>query len=145
MKKKTLLKSSHLFCVTAVLALLSMFGCSSTDSVNAVSTPVDLGVRATPMGTIKVVKISNATDPALKCALTITDASIPPVKMEARVGTEYDASAPMTEAMPLESESNTFEWTAPIAQSLVAGSHVWIRATWDDGTVVESGLEDFVL
>lgn len=74
--------------------------------------------------------------------VTVTGTNQIPTQLSARIGSTYDDQATLREATQVS--AGTFEVEFPTA-SIVAGVHVWVRATYPDGSVCETGADDFGL
>jgi hypothetical protein len=145
------------FMATVVLAL-SLAGCGGSSAPAGGSgdgsgnhdpgrsTGQVLGTRGVPGGTITVScdgPLQPGTSALFHLALS---AGMPaPSSVQAWIGVAYDPAAVGVAATPVAATPGTWDAAVTIPSPVTAGSHVWVRLTFADGSVVETGGEDFML
>ncbi len=144
--------------IAIVVLVMSLAGCGDSSAPSAGSgqssgngngapgpgTSQVLGTRGVPGGTI-TVSCDSALQPGANVVFHLAlSAGMPaPSAVQAWIGVAYDPAATGVAATP----AATGVWDAAIVipSSVTAGSHVWVRLTFADGSVVETGSEDFML
>ena len=147
----------HYF-ISAVILLVSLVGCGGSSgnggasaAGGSVAAPPSvagqlLGSRNVPGGTITV-----SSDGPLQYGtanvfhLTLSPDMPVPTMVRAWIGIAYDSSADGIQATPAATVPGSYEVTVTLPSSVAAGSHVWVRLLFADGSVIETGSEDFLL
>jgi hypothetical protein len=127
-------------------ALVVIAGCSGGGGEGGpapVSGDRSLGSRPVPGGTIAVVRRAD-TGVATPFRITFTG-GVQPGAVLVRLGAAYDAGAATTAASVVAGTPGVYEVELSVPATPPAGTRVWVRLSWADGTVVESGLDDFAL
>ncbi len=104
-----------------------------------------LGKRTVPGGSIAVAKVGTiATGAPATFRITVSSA-VAPNQVLAWIGAEYDPNATGTAASLEAGSTNVYSVTLTIPATIDASTHVWIRLIHADGSVIETGADDFSL
>lgn len=105
-----------------------------------------LGSRNVPGGTITVSTAGPVQAGAANVfRLTLSPDMPTPTGVRAWIGIAYDPAAEGIQATPVATTPGSYEITLTVPSPVTAGSHVWVRLSFADGSVVETGSEDFLL
>lgn len=144
----------HLLGAAAIL-LLACAGCGSsggdapTGGGGATPPPAggsSLGSRSVPGGTIAVAA-AGAVQPGADNVFRITLGGGMPAPGEVRawIGVGYDPAIAGIVATPVAGAPGAYDVALAVPAPLAAGVHVWVRLTFSDGSLIETGSEDFPL
>ncbi len=141
-----ILSTTRLSLVTATLALSAILaGCGGgggSDPAASTTTTVSLGARGMP-GTALSVTAETPIAAGQPVSVLIEAADLPAgASLAAKVGTSYETASSAT-ITPLA--ANRWRATMTLPDPLVAKTCVLVALTLADGSVLESGLQDFVL
>ncbi len=103
-----------------------------------------LGSRAVPGGSVTVTKSGPST--AGRQSFRVTLVSDPlPTDVRTWIGTEYDPAATGMAAVPVAGSPGVYDIALSVPSPLPAQAHVWVRMVHADGSVIETGHDDFRL
>ncbi|HEX3133192.1 MAG TPA: hypothetical protein VHX44_06365 [Planctomycetota bacterium] len=68
-----------------------------------------------------------------------------PTTVKAWIGLVYDPAAEGIQAVTVTTAPGSYDVPLMVSSPMVTGSQVWIRLSFADGSVVETGSEDFPL
>ena len=141
--------------LVAAILLVSVVGCGgssggSTGAGGVTAMPgvqgQMLGSRSVPGGTITVSTDGPVQPSAAKVFHLALSAGMPvPTGVRAWIGIAYDPMAEGIQATPVATVPGSYDVTVTVPSLVAAGSHVWVRLSFADGSVVETGSEDFPL
>lgn len=141
--------------IVAALLLVSVVGCGGSSGGTSVSGGVTappsvpgqmLGSRSVPGGTITVSTAGSLQQGAANVFHLALSSGMPvPTGVRAWIGTTYDPTAEGIPATPVATVPGSYDVTVTIPSPVAAGSHVWVRLSFADGSTVETGSEDFLL
>jgi hypothetical protein len=135
--------------IAAFLACLAGCNASSAGGNSTAQPGVHgqvLGTRGVPGGTV-TVSTDGPLQPGAAAVfhLALSPDMPAPAAVRAWIGVAYDPTAAGIPATPVETAPGSYEVAATVPSPVAAGSHVWIRLSFADGSVVETGSEDFPL
>jgi len=123
-------------------------GCGSSASDSTTDQPptdhaaLNFGSRGIPEGVVTVTAPTGKGVSVTTFRLTVTETKQFPTQVSARIGNGYDENATLRDAIQIT--PGIFELDFPTA-NIVTGAHVWVRATYANGSVCETGADDFGL
>lgn len=105
-----------------------------------------LGSRSVPGGMVTVSSsgpLQPGSDNVFRLTLSLDMPT--PSAVAAWIGIAYDPAATGIPATPVATTPGSYDVAIPVPSPVAAASHVWVRLTFSDGSVVETGSEDFML
>ncbi|MBA3938094.1 MAG: hypothetical protein H0X38_11575 [Planctomycetes bacterium] len=103
-----------------------------------------LGTRAVPGSTVTVASDGPLqAGAAARFHLSVSTPVPVPLEVRAWIGGAYDPAIVGIQATPVA--IGTYDVTVPIPSPIPIDSHVWVRMVFADGSVIETGREDFML
>jgi hypothetical protein len=145
-RKEHPVRIHHLVVVAIILILVACGGSSGDGDATATPGLHDLGSRGVPGGTVAVA----AAGPVQQGMATIFRLALSPgmptpTAVRAWIGVAYDPTADGIQATPVATAPGSYEATITVPSPVAAGSHIWVRLLFADGSVIETGNEDFLL
>jgi hypothetical protein len=143
----------RLLIATTLLASLAGCGGSSPSAPGAAgggNPPApqgrSFGTRNVPGGTI-AVSTAGPLQPgaANPFRLALSGGMPAPATVSAWIAAAYDAAAVGTLATPVAGAAGSYDVALALPAPLPAGSNVWVRLGFADGSLIETGGEDFPL
>ncbi len=144
----------NLFRNSLVAALVAFTaGCGGTGGGSGGTTGVDvmpsggatsLGSRGVPGGTVTVFSDRAIIAGAENTFHLVLSNGMIPTQVTAWIRTPTDDGAGIP-ATPSQTGPGTYDINLMMPVTVVTGSHVWVRLTFADGSVIETGTEDFPL
>ena len=137
-------------CTSLVVAVLVALcaGCGGSggdDGVTAPpSGPITLGSRGVPGGTVAVSSAGAITAGTVNTFRLVLDGGLVPTQVTAWIGSELQNGEVGTSAIPT-TNPGTYEINLLVPQAIPASSHVRVRLGFADGSVIETGADDFLL
>ena len=133
--------------VAVLIALCAGCGGSGGGGVTTPSAggPHALGARGVPGGTVTVTSDGALTPGAATLFHITLGGGLTPTQVAAWIGTEPVDGAVGTAAVPTATGAGTYDVSLLMPATIPVGSHVWVRLVFTDGSVIETGADDFPL
>lgn len=139
---------SRILLIVALASIIAGCGGSGGGAGGATSTPGGSGVlgsRGVPGGTVTVEQESPGPAGAGSRFRLTLGSGLNPTQVTAWIGTADLPSDAGTQALPVADQAGAYEAAMAAPSPLPAGSHVWVRLSFADGSIIETGAEDFPL
>lgn len=104
-----------------------------------------LGSRGVPGGTVAVSSAGAITPGAVCTFHLVIGGGLVPTQVRAWIGADDLPTGTGIQAVPTSTGTGAYDVSLPVPSSLAAGSHVWVRLAFADGSLIETGAEDFPL
>lgn len=137
--------------VVVTIMLANLMGCSGSSAGGGTTPSTEthgqvLGARGVPGGTVTVSRAGPLQHGAANVFQITLSSDMPvPAEVRAWIGIAYDSTAEGIVATPVANMTASYEVSVMVSSPVGVGSHVWVRLSFADGSVVETGSADFPL
>jgi hypothetical protein len=105
--------------------------------------PTTIGVRGVPGGTVSVSSDRAVVPGASNVFHVVLSNGMVPTQVRAWMAAAPPGDDPGFQATPAATGAGTYDVSLTVPSPLAVGSRVWVRLTFANGAVIETGSDDF--